>query len=191
MTASKAVPNKYKSLQEMFEKTLAHEQIVTSRSMTCQSWRSKEKDHASQIFLQWFVTEQIEEENNDRDIIAKLKLVGTNGHGILMIDGDLGTRLFVAPAGGAAPFPVAPDEEMKIRFCQHNQGSGLLTEKLHAQCPDLDIKLKKCAKKCKTCKQQPFAVVDKQLVMAADGDALYGQLLVLIDRENSRLRDIK
>lgn len=81
--------------------------------------------------------------------------------------------------------------EMKIRFCQHNQGSGLLTQKLHAQCPDLDIQLKKCAKKCKTCKQQPFAVVDKQLVMAADGDALYSQLLVLIDRENSRLRDIK
>lgn len=80
---------------------------------------------------------------------------------------------------------------MKIRFCQHNQGSGLLTQKLLAQYPDLDIKRKKCAKKCKICKQQPFAVVDKQLVMAADGDALYGQLLVLIDRENSRLRDIK
>lgn len=82
-------------------------------------------------------------------------------------------------------------KEMKIRLCQHNQGSRLLTDKLLAQCPDLDIKLKKCAKKCKICKQQPFAVVDKQLVMAADGDALYGQLLVLIDRENSRLCDIK
>lgn len=88
------------------------------------------------------------------------------------------------------PFPW-PDEGMKIRFCQHNQGSGLLTEKLLAQCPDLDIKRKKCAKKCKTCKQQPFAVVDKQLVMAADGDALYSQLLVLIDQDNSKLPDIK
>lgn len=80
---------------------------------------------------------------------------------------------------------------MKIRFCQHNHCSGLLAQKLHAQCPDLDIKLKKCAKKCKTCKQQPFAVVDRQLVVAADGDALYSQLLVLIDQENSELRDIR
>ena len=58
-----------------------------------------EKDHATQIFLQWFVTEQIEEENNDRDLIAKLKLVGDNGHGILMIDGEMGQRTFVAPVG--------------------------------------------------------------------------------------------
>lgn len=80
---------------------------------------------------------------------------------------------------------------MKIRFCQHNHGSGLLAQKLLAQRPDLDIKLKNCAKKCKTCKQQSFAVVDKQLVVAADDDALYGQLLAFIDRENSGLRDIK
>ena len=80
---------------------------------------------------------------------------------------------------------------MKIRFCQHNQGAGLLAQKLLAQRPDLDIKLKKCVKKCKICKQQPFAVVDKRLVMAADGDALYGQLLVLIDQDNSKLCDIR
>jgi ferritin len=106
LTASKAVPNKYSSLLDMFEKTLAHEQIVTRRINELTEQAVKEKDHATQIFLQWFVTEQIEEENNDRDIIAKLKLVGSNGHGILMIDGDLGTRVFVAPPGGAAPFPV-------------------------------------------------------------------------------------
>jgi ferritin len=91
----------------MFEKTLAHEQIVTSRINDLAELAVKEKDHATQIFLQWFVTEQIEEENNDRDIIAKLKLVGKNGHGILMIDSNLGQRVFVAPVGGAAPFPVA------------------------------------------------------------------------------------
>jgi ferritin len=59
----------------------------------------KESDHATQIFLQWFVTEQIEEENNDRDLIAKLKLVGDNGHGILMIDAEMAQRVFVAPPG--------------------------------------------------------------------------------------------
>ena len=107
LTASKAVPNKYKSLLDMFEKTLAHEQVVTAKINDLAELAVVEKDHASQIFLQWFVTEQIEEENNDRDILAKLKLVGTNGHGILMIDSDLGARVFVAPPGGAAPFPVA------------------------------------------------------------------------------------
>lgn len=107
LTASKAVPNKYSSLLDMFEKTLAHEQIVTRRINELTEQAVKEKDHATQIFLQWFVTEQIEEENNDRDIIAKLKLVGANGHGVLMIDNELAQRIFVPPAGGAAPFPVA------------------------------------------------------------------------------------
>lgn len=83
-----------------------------------------------------------------------------------------------------------PDQEMKIRLCQHNQGAELLAERLLAQRPDLDIKLKKCAKKCKICKQQSFAVVDKQLVMAADDDALYGQLLVMMGYKNSWLHDI-
>lgn len=107
LLAAKAIPNKYSSLLDMFEKTLAHEQIVTSRINDLTEQAVKEKDHATQIFLQWFVTEQIEEENNDRDIIAKLKLVGKQGQGILMIDKDLGARTFVPPAGGAASFPVA------------------------------------------------------------------------------------
>jgi len=103
LTASKAVPNTYKSLLEMFEKTLAHEQLITGCINELSEQAVKEKDHATQIFLQWFVTEQIEEENNDRDLIAKLKLVGNNGHGILMIDGEMAQRVFVAPPGS----PVA------------------------------------------------------------------------------------
>jgi ferritin len=58
----------------------------------------KEKDHATQIFLQWFVTEQIEEESNDSDIIAKLKLAGVTGPGLLMIDNELAVRVFTPPA---------------------------------------------------------------------------------------------
>ena len=97
--AGKAVPNKYKSLLDMVQKTLAHEQLITSCINDLSEQAVKEKDHATQIFLQWFVTEQIEEENNDRDLIAKLKLVGDNGYGILMIDAEMGQRAFVAPAG--------------------------------------------------------------------------------------------
>lgn len=105
--ASKAAPNSYTSLLDMFTKTLAHEQKITGCINDLTELAVKEKDHATQIFLQWFVTEQIEEENNDRDIIAKLKIVGKDGHGILMIDSELGQRAFVPPPGGAAPFPVA------------------------------------------------------------------------------------
>jgi len=99
LTASKAVPNSYKSLLEMFEKTLVHEQLITKCINDLTEQAVKEKDHATQIFLQWFVTEQIEEENNDRDLIAKLKIVGDNGHGILMIDAEMGQRVFVQPVG--------------------------------------------------------------------------------------------
>ena len=106
LAASKKIPNSYKSLLDLFQKTLAHELQVTKRINDLMEQAVKEKDHATQIFLQWFVTEQIEEENNDRDIIAKLKLIGPNGHGILMIDAELSARTFVAPPGGAAPFPV-------------------------------------------------------------------------------------
>lgn len=101
--AGKAVPNKYKSLLDIYEKTLKHEQHITACINELVEQAVQEKDHATQIFLQWFVTEQIEEENNDRDIIAKLKLVGNNGHGLLMIDSELAQRVFVAPPGAVTP----------------------------------------------------------------------------------------
>lgn len=101
---SKQVPNSYKSPLDMFEKTLVHEQLITSCINDLSEQAVKDKDHATQIFLQWFVTEQIEEENNDRDLIAKFKLVGDNGHGILMIDAEMAQRVFVPPPG--APLAV-------------------------------------------------------------------------------------
>ncbi|MBT1073015.1 ferritin [Pelotalea chapellei] len=99
LLSSKAVPNKYKSLLDMLEQTLKHEQLITRCINDLSELAVKEKDHATQIFLQWFVTEQIEEENNDRDLIAKLKLVGDNGHGILMIDAEMGQRIFTPSPG--------------------------------------------------------------------------------------------
>ena len=70
-------------------------------STTSLTWRCKEKDHATQIFLQWFITEQIEEEENDREIIAKLKLIGDNGQGLLMLDNELAARVFTPPPTNA------------------------------------------------------------------------------------------
>jgi ferritin len=97
-----APPATFTSMLQMFEETLKHELFITKCINDLVDLAVKEKDHASQIFLQWFVTEQIEEEENDRDIIGKLKLIGDNGYGLLMLDTELGTRVFVPPAAPVA-----------------------------------------------------------------------------------------
>lgn len=91
----------FKSLLHFFEETLKHEQYITACINDLTELAVKGKDHASQIFLQWFVTEQIEEEENDREIIGKLKLIGDNGYGLLMLDTELGTRVFTPPPATA------------------------------------------------------------------------------------------
>ncbi len=87
-------PEEFASPLDMFEKTLAHEKLVTQSIHRLMTLAVQEKDHASQIFLQWFVTEQIEEEANPAEIIQKLKLVGKDGNGLFMIDKDLAQRVF-------------------------------------------------------------------------------------------------
>jgi ferritin len=88
-------PSDFESPLDLFEKTLAHERFITKSINDLVDLAVAERDHASQIFLQWYVTEQIEEEENDNDIIAKLKLVGTgteNNNGLFLLDKELGAR---------------------------------------------------------------------------------------------------
>ncbi|MDH5376099.1 MAG: ferritin [Candidatus Bathyarchaeota archaeon] len=94
LTAVEQPPTEFGSPLEMFEKTLEHEKFVTKCINDLVNLATEEKDHATKIFLQWFVTEQIEEEANDNNIIAKLRLVGKEGKGLLMIDKELATRVF-------------------------------------------------------------------------------------------------
>ncbi|MGK2905615.1 MAG: ferritin-like domain-containing protein, partial [Desulfuromonadales bacterium] len=61
----------------------------------------KDNNHAAQIFLHWFVTEQVEEEANFGLIVKKLQRIGDDGNGLLRLDEDLGLRVFVPPAAGA------------------------------------------------------------------------------------------
>ncbi|GFO69102.1 ferritin [Geomonas limicola] len=96
-----APPVEFKNLLEMMEKTLTHEQFITSSINDLTDLALTEKDHATYIFLQWFVTEQVEEEENDRDLIGKLKLIGDNGQGLLMLDAEMATRVFVPPPTAA------------------------------------------------------------------------------------------
>jgi len=83
---------------EMFQKTLEHEQFITKSINELVDLALAEKDHATNIFLQWFVTEQVEEEANDNEIIDKINLVSKSPNGMYMIDKELGARVYSAPA---------------------------------------------------------------------------------------------
>ena len=90
---------KFASPLAMFEKTLEHEKYVTKRINALMDQAIKENDHATQIRLQWFVTEQVEEEASASDIIAKLNLVGKDSRGLLMMDKELAARTFTPSLG--------------------------------------------------------------------------------------------
>ncbi len=86
-----------------FEAAYAHEQFITARIDDLVKIAREENDNAAMIMLQWFVSEQVEEEANAMKVVDLLKLVGTSGQGLLMVDRELGARVFVAPpAGGEA-----------------------------------------------------------------------------------------
>jgi ferritin len=102
LAAMEAPPSEFGSLLSMFEQALKHEQFITGSINDGMEQAILEKDHATQIFLQWFVTEQVEEEANAGDVIARLKMAGETGAGLLMVDGELATRLFTPPTATAA-----------------------------------------------------------------------------------------
>ena len=92
---------KWDSPLAVFKAVLKHEQHVTSLINDLVELALKEKDHASNIFLQWFVSEQVEEEANAGGIIEKLKLVKDNSSGLFMLDAELGKRVFTTPPSEA------------------------------------------------------------------------------------------
>jgi ferritin len=94
LDAIEAPPSEFKSILEPFEETLKHEKGVTKLINDLVKIAKDENDNATEIFLQWFVTEQVEEEASAAEIIQKLKLVGNEGGGLFMIDKELGQRVF-------------------------------------------------------------------------------------------------
>ncbi len=75
-----------------FEDALAHEQRVTRSIEALIELAIQEKDYATQAFLQWFVTEQVEEESTARDLITSLKRIGDDNRGLFLLDRELATR---------------------------------------------------------------------------------------------------
>lgn len=83
------------SLLEVFEAGLKHEQLVTSLISGLYELAMEKKDYAFMSFLKWFIDEQVEEEANANEVIAKLKRVGGSKEGLFMIDKELGQRTVV------------------------------------------------------------------------------------------------
>lgn len=85
--------NDYTSLLEVFEVALNHEYEVTSRINDIMTIAHEEKDYATISFLQWFIDEQVEEEDNFSTLIDQIKLV--KDAGLYMLDKELALRVFV------------------------------------------------------------------------------------------------
>lgn len=82
----------FKSLLEMFEATLKHEQFITQSLNALMDLAVAEKDYATQGLLQWYIKEQVEEESNDNDVLTMLRMAGTSAGTLLMVDKQLGKR---------------------------------------------------------------------------------------------------
>ncbi len=76
----------------LFEAALKHEQHISSCIFKLKDLARAESDHATDVFLEWFVTEQVEEEANARGVIDQLKMVEGNKNGLFLIDRELAGR---------------------------------------------------------------------------------------------------
>jgi len=97
LPAIEGVKVEYSSLLDVFKKALAHEQKMTKNLNNLSDLAMKDKDHATYNLLQWYVTEQVEEEATLKEIIDSIKLVGDNGFGLYTIDKEFASRTFVDP----------------------------------------------------------------------------------------------
>ncbi|NSW58331.1 MAG: ferritin [Armatimonadetes bacterium] len=93
-------PSEFGSPKGAFEATLEHENFITASINSLVDLAIELKDHATNNFLQWYVAEQVEEESNDKAILDQLKWIGDNGNALLMLDKELGTRVFTPPVSG-------------------------------------------------------------------------------------------
>jgi ferritin len=97
LTSFETPKHKWATVVEVFEDVLKHELHVTDLINGLVDISIEEKDHASNSFFKWFVDEQVEEEANVEQILSQLKLINGKGDGILLLDRELATRVFVPP----------------------------------------------------------------------------------------------
>ena len=98
LKAIEGPPTKWKSPLAVFEAVYAHEQKVTGLINKLVDLAIKEKDHATNAFLQWFVNEQVEEESSANELVQQMKIMKDAPGGMFMFDRELGQRIFTPPA---------------------------------------------------------------------------------------------
>jgi len=89
-------PSQFKGALAVMKQSLRHEQKVTGAITGLYELAVREKDYPAQILLQWFISEQTEEEKTVGDIIAQMEMVGDSGSGLLLIDQQLSSRTAAA-----------------------------------------------------------------------------------------------
>jgi ferritin len=98
LTAIDGPPMAWKDVKTVISETLEHEQKVTGLINDLMDLCMTEKDHAGSMFLQWFVTEQVEEEATAMEILGKLEIAGDSAGGLYLLDKELVGRVFIPPA---------------------------------------------------------------------------------------------
>lgn len=98
LAAIEAPKTEFNSAQEVFELAYEHEKLVSKLINDLMDLAIAENDHAARNHLNWFVEEQVEEEDSMETILNKLKLIKGEGHGLLMLDNELAQRTFTPPA---------------------------------------------------------------------------------------------
>lgn len=91
-------PTAWKDVKAVFTEALEHEQKVTGLINNLMDLSMTEKDHAGSMFLQWFVSEQVEEEATAMDVLGKLEIAGDTAGGLYMLDKEMAGRVFIPPA---------------------------------------------------------------------------------------------
>ncbi len=97
LKAIDAPETNWNSPLEVFEHVLKHEQLVTSLIDKLTDAAEKVKDRAAAGFLGWYIKEQVEEEDSVGKVLATLKLIGKDSHGLYALDKELAARTFTAP----------------------------------------------------------------------------------------------
>ncbi len=87
-----APPSDWKAHKDVFEDAYRHEQKVTGLITKLIELAKSEKDYPTEVFLQWFVNEQVEEEAMAHDVLQKLQLIGSEGSALFVLDIELGKR---------------------------------------------------------------------------------------------------
>jgi len=91
-------PAQFESALDAFRKVASHEREVTASIYDLVDIALVERDHATHAMLQWFVSEQVEEESSAKTIIGKLERIKGTSDALLLLDNNLGTRVFAMPS---------------------------------------------------------------------------------------------